>query len=166
MTDMPLTPPPAAPVGQKADLVPRLIARIIDGLLMAALAIPMFIVAAIGFAISEVLGVLLFLLVFAVLIGVAFYILGWGLGVTGQTPGKRTQGLQVVDVRTGGPIGGGKGVGRVILESVINQFCYVNWIWAIFDPANQTLGDKVLEANVVPGPQGGIMPIFPDGKPF
>lgn len=170
MTDTPITPPPMTPPpgapAQKAELVPRLIARIIDGFLMIGLSIPVWILVGLSFVVNRGLGVAVLLLGILAVFVVSFYILGWGLGESGQTPGKRMQGLKVIDLTTGGPIGGGRGIARVVLDSIINQFCYINWIWAIFDPNNQTIADKALTANVVPGPQGGLMPIFPDGKPF
>lgn len=157
--------PPGVP-GQKAELVPRLIARIIDGFIMIGLSIPIWVLVGIAFVINRGLGIGVLVLGILAAVVVSFYIFGWGLGETGQTPGKRMQGLKLIDVTTGAPIGGGKGIARVILESIINQFCYINWIWAIFDANHQTLGDKVLTANVVPAPKGSMTPIFPSGAPF
>ena len=55
---------------------------------------------------------------------------------------------------------------RFFLDGIINSFCYINWIWAIFDDRNQTISDKVITAQVIEGEKGDIMPIFPGGSPF
>jgi len=150
----------------KAEIGPRAIAKIIDAGIAIGLLVPVYIVAFILGRISGALGVLFLLVGALAAFAALIYIMGWGLGETGQTPGKRMQGLKVVDVATGAPIGGAKGIGRMFLESIINSICYANWISAFIDSNNQTVGDKVLTANVVPGEKGGLMPLFPGGKPF
>ena len=50
---------------------------------------------------------------------------GWffGLrqGVTGTTPGKRQQGVRLVDAETGHPPGGARGVGRWLVPNLLNS---------------------------------------------
>lgn len=155
---------PAA--GASADLGARFVAKLIDWAIGIGMFIVVFIVALILGSISDALGLIVGILGYLVALAAVVFIFGWGLGETGQTPGKRLQGLQVVETATGRPMGGPKGIGRLFLEGIINSFCYINWIWALIDSDNQTLADKVLTANVVPGPKGGVTPLFPGGTPF
>ena len=168
MSNVPPPPPGASMsgVGTPAGLGPRLIARIIDAVILIPLFLPVVILVVIVGQISGALAVLVALFGYLGVIAAAFYIMGWGLGETGQTPGKRSQGVMVVDEASGQPIGGPKGIARLLLDGIINSFCYINWIWAIFDDRNQTISDKVLTAQVVEVEKGGIMPIFPGGNPF
>lgn len=153
--------------GTPAAIGSRFIARLIDAALMFAMAIPLLIVGFILLAINDALGAIVLILSYLAIIVAAIYIFAWGQGETGQTPGKRTQGIKLVDQATGGTIGGGKGIARMILESIFNSVCYISSIWALFDSRNQTLHDKVLTSEVVEaGEKGGIMPIFPNGMPF
>ena len=92
MTDMPA---PSATKG--AEIGPRFVAKLIDWAIGIAMVIPVFILAVIFGAINDGLGFLVAVLGYLAAIGAIIYIFGWGMGETGQTPGKRMQGLQVVD---------------------------------------------------------------------
>lgn len=166
MTDMP-APPPAAGIGrEKAEIGARVVARIIDWAIGAAISIPVYIVGLILLAISDVLGVIFFIVAIPAIIAAWVYIFMWGLGVTGQTPGKRMQGVAVLDATTGQVLGGPKGIGRELLNGIINSFCYIGYIWAFIDQENQALYDKAITANAYKAEKGSIMPIFPGGTPF
>jgi len=155
--------PPAAVPGTIGS---RFVARLIDGLIVIAVAAPLFFLGIILVNVSDILGILFLLAAFIVYLVMAFWVMLWALGETGQTPGKRSQGLMLVDRSTGQPVGGGKAIVRWILESVFSTACYIGYLWAFFDKDNQTLYDKVLDSHVVQVPAGGITPIFPGGKPF
>ncbi len=166
MTDMPV-PPPAGGIGREtADFGSRLAAVIIDWLVGAGLIIPIVIVGAILGAISDVLGLLFIIVGYLAAIAAIIYIMWWGLGTTGQTPGKRVMGVAVLDSTTGQVMGGGRGVGRELLKAIINTFCYIGSLWSLFDANNEALYDKVITANAYKAEKGGIMPIFPGGNPF
>jgi len=151
---------------ETADFGSRLVAVIIDWLLAAAMIIPVLIVGAILASISDVLGVLFFIVGYVGFFAAVIYIFWWGLGTTGQTPGKRVQGIAVLNSTTGQVLGGGQGIARELLKAIINSFCYIGSLWSLFDANNEALYDKVLTSNAYKAEKGGIMPIFPDGKPF
>lgn len=170
MSDMPLPPPQPPPAGgigrESADFGSRLVAVIIDWLIGAAMIIPIIILAAILGAISDALGLLFLVVGYIGFFAAVIYIFWWGLGTTGQTPGKRVQGIAVLDSTTGQVLGGGRGIGRELLKGIINSFCYIGSLWTLFDADNQALYDKVITSNAYKAEKGSIMPIFPDGKPF
>lgn len=151
-----------APIGD------RIIAYLIDSAIMIALFFVFFVVSLIGSFISDTLGTILLLLSLPIMFAAALYIFGWGQGETGVTPGKRTMGCKVVDSATGGMIGGGKGIGRWFVGGILNSVCGIpiSSLWALIDKDNEALHDKVMKTRVVPGEKGGIMPLFPNGKPF
>jgi len=170
MSDFPAAPPvPGTGAATPAGIGQRLIARLIDGLVAFAITIPAIVLFFLGLAIGGAVGAivaflggLLYLADFAAI----FYVMIWAQGVTGQTPGKRMQGIKLIDSSTGGPVGGSGGVIRWLVEAVTIMICYLGYIWALFDDRNQTLYDKILDNEVVLGEPGRILPIFPDGKPF
>jgi len=98
----------------------------------------------------------------------ALYLNGWLPGITGQTPGKRLMGIEVVEVDTGLYIGGAKNIFlRNFLGSIVNGIpCYLGWFLPLVDSRNQTLADKIANTIVVKGNKGGFLPLFPDGNPF
>lgn len=169
MSDFPQAPPPAgAPVAAAATFGQRLIAYLIDVVIAVALYIPGIVLFIIGSAIGGGFGA------FVILLAVLAYIAGFigiifvmvvGQGKTGQTPGKRTQGIQLLG-DNGQPIGGGMVFVRWLLAGVLSTFCYIGHLWMLWDGEKKTLYDKILSNQVVAGPKGGITPIFPDGKPF
>ena len=44
----------------------------------------------------------------------------------------------------GQPCGIGSAVARYFLHSIINQACYIDYLWAIWDGKHQTVTDKLL----------------------
>lgn len=130
-----------------------------------AMIIPVVIVALILGAISDVLGLLVGGLLYLAVFVAAIWIYVGNVGKTGQTAGRRMQGIKVVD-SSGGPVGVGGAAIRWILASVLNSFCYIGILWMFFDEDKKTLYDKILDNQVIQVPKGEIMPIFPDGKPF
>jgi len=143
----------------------RLIAVIIDAVIAMAMFIPLIIVVAIVGAISETLGALLSIVLYLALFAGVFYMIIGGIGLTGQTPGKRSQGIKVTNA-TGGTLGIGGAFIRYIVQYIFNLPCYIGSLWMLWDGEKKTLYDKVLDNQVVQAEKGGIMPIFPNGKPF
>lgn len=156
--------PPAGRV--YAEWGSRAAAWLIDGLLMFALFIPLFILGAVAGAISDGLGVAVFWLGYLAIIAFGIYLMAYLQGVTGQTPGKRIMGIEVVRKDNGQYMGGGLGVGRYFLRAIIGGICFLEYLWPLWDADNQTLTDKILSTVVVKGNKGGLLPMFPDGKPF
>jgi uncharacterized RDD family membrane protein YckC len=160
-------------LGTPATFVPRLVAYFIDAFVAAALYIPgyalFFIGAAIGGgfgAIFVLLGVLLLIAGFVA----AIYIFIVGQGQTGQTPGKRMQGIKLV--KSGSGSGAGHPIGavnvfiRAFLANILVYICFIGYLWMFFDSEKKTLYDKILDNAVVQVEKGELMPIFPSGKPF
>ena len=161
----PPAPPSMGSLGPLATFGQRAIAVIIDALVMFAMIIPViiifFILGAVSDALALIVGGLLYLAMFAAAI---WYYIG-NVGKTGQTPGRRSQGIRVVS-SNGSPVGVGGAFIRWILASILNTFCYIGILWMLFDADKKTLYDKILDNQVVQVPSGEFMPIFPDGKPF
>ena len=78
-------------------------------------------------------------------------------GRTGYTYGKRKVGIRWIGEVQGNSPGIGLAVGKYFLHSVINQFCYIDYLWPLWDaPKRQTVTDKILSTIVLrqPDPQG------------
>ncbi len=94
---------------------------------------------------------------------VGFGLLVWRLvvnymldqGRTGWTYGKRKVGIRTVRIADGQPAGVGSCVGRYFLHALINQACYIDYLWPLWDPMRQTLTDKILSTYVVQQPDPG-----------
>ena len=75
-------------------------------------------------------------------------------GRTGYTYGKRKVGIRTIREQDGQPAGVGSTVGRYFLHAIINQACYLDYLWPLWDPKKQTLTDKILTTVVVNQPAG------------
>ena len=76
-------------------------------------------------------------------------------GRTGYTYGKRKVGIRTIREQDGQPSGVGSAVGRYFLHGIINQACYLDYLWPLWDPKKQTLTDKILSTIVVNQPPAG-----------
>ena len=106
-------------------------------------------------------GIGILVIVVGGLLGLAVFVWGGWLfgyrhGVTGTTPGKRRLGIRLVDVDSGEPPGGAKGVGRWLVPGLVggiqgvgNVVQLVDYLWPVWDERNQRLIDKVLRTRVV-----------------
>lgn len=157
----------AGPIGTYATWGQRFAALLIDGLLMLAGYIPLFVLAAIAGAINDGLAALVLILGYLALLAAWIYLMPWGQGITGQTPGKRIMGIQVVKDGTGEFMGGGLGIGRWF-ASILNSLpLYLGWLWPLFDDKNQTFADKIVSTVVTQTDRPKkLLPLFPNGKPF
>ena len=165
-----------APNGNYAGFWARFAAYLIDGLITALLTTPAWVALATGptritdctidssgdvsgfagdtnglcevpsgstIAIAVVLGI-------AALVAVLLYYGKLEGGPKGQTIGKKALGIKVVDASTGGPIGTGRAIGRFLFAQIISgSFCYLGFLWNIWDSRKQTWHDKVTSAVVV-----------------
>ncbi len=141
-------PPPSGWSGAPyAQWIERVGASLIDGLIVVGLYIPVFIVAAIFGAISEPLGGLVAILGYLAVFGFAI----WQLvvqGQTGQTIGKKTIGIKLLKMETGQPVGPGLSIARQIVH-VVDSFCFIGYLWPLWDEKRQTFADKILTTVVV-----------------
>jgi uncharacterized RDD family membrane protein YckC len=80
----------------------------------------------------------------------------WGLyqayvgGQTGQSLGKKTIGIRLLNEQTGQPIGGGLGIGRYFVHIVDQLPCIpLGYLWPLWDSKRQTFADKILTTVVI-----------------
>lgn len=73
-------------------------------------------------------------------------------GRTGYTYGKRKGGIRLINEVDGTPVGAGMAFVRYLLHGLINQACYIDYLWPLWDDKSQTLTDKALKTVVVRHP--------------
>ncbi|MFN0153686.1 MAG: RDD family protein [Gaiella sp.] len=131
--------PPAGSVrgGPRASFGRRLGAYLIDAVVLVALYIILV-------GILKEAGVLVFV---AVALAYQIYLEG---GHSGQTVGKKAVGIRVVDLKTGGSIGYGRAVLRMIGKWISGLPLYLGYLWMLWDPEKQTWHDKIATTAVVP----------------
>ena len=138
---MAMYPPPSqsSPVGgPRASFGLRLVAAIIDGIIVGVVGTVVGLIARNG------LGGLL-----SLALGVAYY--GWLEGsASGQTVGKRMLGIRVYDLRQGGPIGTSRAIGRYFARILSAIPCLLGYFWMLWDTEKQTWHDKLVGSVVVP----------------
>ena len=150
-------PPPAYPAYVPATFGARVVAYLID---VVILMVPMLLVIPVVMlmtAISDTLGVIGSLLA-GVLMLAAFTYFIWNYiyrqGVTGQTIGKQYKGIALVRLDNLQPVGGGMSFARYLLSSAISQvtcglYGIVDVLWVAFDADQQRLTDKILKFHVI-----------------
>jgi uncharacterized RDD family membrane protein YckC len=136
-TQDPFGAPPAAggPSGPRAGFGVRLGAYLIDSLVFV-----------VPYVILLLIKPALVLLMIVVIVGYFVYFEG---GPTGQTIGKKTVGIRVVDFATGGPIGYGRGFLRYV-GRIASGILLLGYLWMLWDPEKQTWHDKIANTVVVP----------------
>ncbi len=137
----------------------RLVALIIDGVIVVVITIVVEIVLGIfigllarftGSALDVSPGgpltYLSYLVSFTISIG--YFVYYWGMG---STRGMRFFRLAVVDAETGQPIGFGRAAMRYLGYVISVIACYIGLIWAAFDPKKQGWHDKIANSIVIQG---------------
>ncbi len=92
------------------------------------------------------LGAAIALFVIGVIVGVVVYckkVAG------GQSWGHKAVGIRIVDVRTGGPISAGRVFGRQVCRIFSGVFCYLGYLWMLWDSQRQTWHDKMVNTIVI-----------------
>ena len=161
--------------GRVADFGPRLLANLVDVALTLIGLIPMFfgigvLIAAAptdvtydefgnstatgGDAGLAVVGGLLIALGALVSFGIWLWNRVFRMGRTGQSVGKKVIGLRLIDEKAGRPIGAWMCFLRELVSGVVNQVFYLAYLWMLWDPDKQTLGDKAVHSTVVVVPKG------------
>ena len=79
---------------------------------------------------------------------------GYRQGKTGLTPGKRVAGTKLINIETGTPPGGAKGLGRSIIPSALGSFTsgiyqLIDYLWPLWDDKSQRITDKMFSTQVV-----------------
>lgn len=124
--------------GPRANFGQRLVAVLIDGVLLYVVQL---IVAAIA---GRGAGTFL-----AIVIGLAYYIYLEG-SPAGQTVGKKVLNIRVIDFATGGPLGFGKAAIRYVGRYISGLPLLLGYFWMLWDKENQTWHDKIATTVVVP----------------
>ncbi|GAA2432499.1 RDD family protein [Streptomyces macrosporus] len=146
-------PLPGPPPELVAPLGKRFLAKLVDTLLVAALAIA--VIVPIGtYLDTEPEGAPLALAVVGMVLTILFALFFYDplLTATGGTVGKRLFGLKVVRLETGGPVGFGAALGRHLLAWLVNNMLCVPlaYLWATWDkPHSQGLHDKIVRTVVI-----------------
>ena len=155
------TPPPQ-PI--YAGMGKRLLAAIIDGILISLGGVPgwiVIIISAVGVASTadsrgqisnDAAGAMMggiFLGYFILFVG---SVLVWIfqiylLGRDGATLGKRWLKIKVVD-QTGQPLGFGKAFLRELVKQLLGGLCFLLYLWPLFDNQKQGLWDKLFNTHV------------------
>ncbi len=73
-------------------------------------------------------------------------------GRTGSSLGKQLLGITVIAEQTSTPIGAGRTFLRQ-LAHIVDGFCYIGYLWPLWDPKRQTFADKIMTTVVVPRSQ-------------
>jgi uncharacterized RDD family membrane protein YckC len=147
----PFQPPPSTqsiaggPSGPRAGFWVRLGAFFIDLLIVAGVGIVLVIIgAAAGSSALETVGWVIFVL------GHIVYDIYFHGRPAGQTVGKHALGIRVIDFSTGGPIGYGKATLRYVGRFISGFFCYLGYLWMLWDKEKQAWHDKIANDVVVP----------------
>ncbi|MEU8996770.1 RDD family protein [Streptomyces caniferus] len=70
-------------------------------------------------------------------------------GSSGQTPGKKALGVKVIKETTGQPLGFGMTFVRYLCRYLNGLLCGLGWLWPLWDDKSQTWADKLAGTVVV-----------------
>jgi uncharacterized RDD family membrane protein YckC len=68
---------------------------------------------------------------------------------SGQSWGHKATGIRIVDANSGQSISAGRVFGRQIARILSGLFCYLGYLWMLWDPRKQTWHDKIVSTVVV-----------------
>lgn len=122
--------------GPRASFGLRLVAAIIDGVILAAVSLVLGVLGNPGRGLG-------------LLVGLAYYVYLEG-SPSGQTVGKRAMNIRVIDAENGGAIGYGRAVVRYFSKILSAIPCALGYFWMLWDPNKQTWHDKIAADVVVP----------------
>jgi uncharacterized RDD family membrane protein YckC len=155
------------PFGPPAGMGNRLIARIIDAIIVGVpAAILVAIIAAAAFSGTSCTtgvdgyttscdtsgsSVGMFFLGYGIVLLLALFYEIYFIGAKGQTIGKRVMGVKVLDAQTGGPIGMGRAFVRYLVLAVTGSICTLGYWSPFFDNTKRNQGwhDKAASDFVV-----------------
>ena len=79
-----------------------------------------------------------------------FFLVVRPIGVSGQAIGSRVMKIRVVDSKTGMPIGIGRSFARLFVAGIVSgQCCSLGYLWMLFNPNKQTWHDLITSSVVV-----------------
>ena len=129
---------------RKANFGERLVGMLCDNLNMFGLAVLLIIPASVLSAISEEIGVIAILLVFASLIYMSAKWEG-----AGGSPLRRKYGAVIVDKNTSLPIGTKRGFIRLLCRIPSGYVFNLGYFWMIWDRDSETWHDKLSNTKVL-----------------
>ena len=127
----------SGPSGPRASFGRRLVAYLIDGILLTVL--ELILIAILDDALAYALTILAGFLYFGYFEGSA----------SGQTLGKRALGIRVIDFNAGGPIGFPRGLLRYLGKILATIPIFLGFFWMLWDREKQTWHDKMAGSAVV-----------------
>jgi uncharacterized RDD family membrane protein YckC len=136
---------PAGPTGPRAGFWVRFLAWVIDWIIVGGVGGVLF-----GLGAAADSGALIGLGYVFWFLGYAAYSIYFTGRPSGQTIGKRALGIRVIDFGTGGPIGYGRATIRWLGQIISGFFCYLGYLWMLWDREKQTWHDKMANDVVVP----------------
>lgn len=131
-----------------AELGPRFVAFLIDYGILVVGYIVLLILGAIFGAIADVLGAIVVFLGALGILAFGIYNYLYLQGTTGQTIGKKRQGITLLRATDGQPVGIGMAFVRGLLGGILANICLLDYIWIFIDEENRRLSDKILDFNV------------------
>ncbi|TMK67627.1 MAG: RDD family protein [Actinobacteria bacterium] len=123
-----------------AGLAPRLLAWLLDSLIVFLPLNPDLYLSGLSQALAFALGAP---------IALAYFIVFEG-GPRGATLGKRAVGIRVVDGSTGASIGFRRAAMRRIAFVIGGLALYVGWLWLLFNQRRQAWHDRIADTIVIP----------------
>jgi uncharacterized RDD family membrane protein YckC len=134
--------------GQPAENGKRFIAFLIDAGIIVGIYVVALILAGILGKIAGALGTLFGLLGFLAYLGFGIYNFIFLQGTTGQTIGKKHQGIKLV-TDAGQPLGLANAFIRMLLSGLINMLCWADHIAILINDDGKRFSDKILGNQVV-----------------
>jgi len=128
-----------------ADHGPRLIAYIIDTIIIVIATIVLVIVGGILASIVPALAIIPFLGIF--IVSLVYFPYYWAK--SGQTPGMKQQGIKVVRDSDGGPVTMGSAILRTIGTWISAAVFYIGFIWIFIDKRRRGWHDLIAGTVVV-----------------
>ena len=138
---LPPIPDDAVPTGERGDLVPRLVASLIDFVPAIAISIVFMVMSIIPF-----LGCLLLPLNLLVQLGYWFFFIPWCVSKNGASIGKKMQKLRVVPL---GEPNGRIGMGPAIIRQFGNLFALNLIVLAIKGEERISMSDMLAKTEVI-----------------
>lgn len=94
---------------------------------------------------NSVLGVTVWVSALAVALGFLVWNVGYLQGRGGASIGKRVLNIRLIAERDGQPVGFGMSLLRQLAHLVDAAFCYVGYLFPLWDAKKQTLADKLVK---------------------
>src|SRR5919205_1766099 len=133
----PPTPSGVGPSGPRANFGQRLVAYIVDSILLGIVYVVLLLISRpLGYAVGT--------------LGSLVYFTYFEGSPSGQTIGKKLMSIRVIDFSAGGPIGYGRAFVRWIARILSGIVCLLGYLWMLWDKEKQTWHDKLATTVVVP----------------